>query len=109
MTKREYAAYVERVEFYLKGLEFVSTGPCPGCEECAEFFPDGQDGESVCEPWFSWSPCEICNRPLGGNREPWHGVLDGEIVHGSCCVDCVYFLNYGQLDDMTMDEIESSN
>jgi hypothetical protein len=28
--------YTERVEQGLKGLNAVSTGPCPGCAECAE-------------------------------------------------------------------------
>jgi hypothetical protein len=26
------------------------------------------DYESMREDWFSWSPCECCGNPLGGNR-----------------------------------------
>ncbi len=54
---------------------------------------------------FSWQSCEICNRQLGGNRKtvcmtnPGHGH---EVVEVEACGDCVYFAEYGQLDDMTM-------
>lgn len=41
-------------------------------EDIAEMWPDyhlvpagGEDSE----PWFSWSPCEVCGSRLGGNRE----------------------------------------
>ncbi len=103
MTKQEYTEYEEHVRDYLKGVEHVSTGPCPGCEQCG--IPEDAEEYSE-EPWFSWSPCEICGTGPGGNREFWHGIIDGKIVHGSCCEDCVYYLNYGRLDDTTMDEIE---
>lgn len=23
-----------------------------------------------CEGWFSWSPCDVCRCPLGGDRHP---------------------------------------
>lgn len=94
MNKQQYAEYESRVEKYLNGIEHISTGPCPG-EEYSE------------EPWFSWSPCEVCGSSLGGNRESWHGVVDGSIIHGTCCEDCAYYLNYGRLDDTTMMEIET--
>lgn len=39
-----------------------------------ELVPDcGED----CSPWFSWTPCGWCRRPLGGDRHP--AVL---IAHG---------------------------
>jgi hypothetical protein len=112
MTKQEYADYEKRVTFYLNGLEFISTGPCPGCEKCG--IPEDAENYEE-EPWFSKNPCEICSRLQGGMRESWHAVLTGEtlngvpqsdrILHGDCCTDCVYYLNYGRLDDTTMDEI----
>jgi hypothetical protein len=112
MTKQEYTEYQERVAHYLTGLEGVSTGPCPGCSEC-DLPADAEDYAS--EPFFSWTPCEICNRTEGGNREPWHAVNpeghapgEGEILHGTCCEDCVYYLNYGRLDDTTMQAVEDA-
>lgn len=104
MTKQQYTEYQDRVAAYLTGVEAVSTGPCPGCDECSECLrPNGEYHE---DPWFSWQPCEICHG-LAGDRESWHGIVDGKIVHGSCCTDCVYYLNYGQLDDMQMHEIDA--
>lgn len=96
MNKKEYADYQERVALYLKGLEAVSTGANEKCPEC-----EGQGSD----PWFSWRPCEICGQEAG-NREPWHALSDGELVHGSCCEDCIYYLAFGQLDDTTMMQIE---
>ncbi len=116
MTKQEYAEYQERVENYLHGLTAVSTGPCPGCPDCEDYrqhktedaAEDAAEDEYLAEPFFTWHSCEVCGDSQGGNREPWHGVADGEIVHGDCCEDCVYYLNYGRLDDASMAEIESS-
>ena len=36
------------------------------CEHC-------QGADDECESWFSWSPCDYCRRPLGGDRS--HGTL----------------------------------
>ncbi len=109
MTKQEYADYQETVATYLKGCDAVSTGPCRDCEECRETYGITEDGdEEYCtEPYFSWRPCEICKSRFGGNREEWHCIIDGKIVHGSCCEDCAYYLNYGRLDDTTMLDIEA--
>lgn len=105
MTKKEYADYEERVKHYLEGVEHVSTGPCPGCKECD--VPEDAD-EYHEEAWFSSHPCEIC-KGLAGDRVSWHGIIDGKIVHGSCCTDCMYYLEYGRLDDTTMDEMEAAS
>lgn len=130
-----------RVAHNLKGLEFVSTGACPGCAECglaARDCPecDGtgrqesgadclkckgegklecseHDRELAGEASFSWSECECCGSSLGGDRHPAHGWLKREgqprlLLHFSVCSDCLFFLNYGQLDDMSMMAIEAS-
>lgn len=97
MTQAEYDEYRERVAAYLAGIDAVSTGPLSGCAEC---------GDDTGEPWFSKRSCEICGDRFDGDREAWHGIIDGAIVHGSCCEDCVYYINYGRLDDKTMAEIE---
>ena len=77
--------YARQVEHALAGLEAVSTGLCLGCSECAD-----------AEAHFSWRPCGICDSRLGGDREVWHAIVDGEIQHyDDACVDCVMFLANG--------------
>jgi hypothetical protein len=81
------SAYTEAVERNLKGLEAVSTGNCPGCNECSDANGD---------PYFSWSPCEICGSRLGGDRESWHALMDNKLIHcENACVDCVVYLANG--------------
>lgn len=144
MTTTEYQAYQEAVARGLKGLHAVSTGACPGCEDCG--LTDSQcshcDGEGIdveqpddgtqdrpcpkCggtgiieptehdreladEPHFSWHACECCGSTLGGDRHPAHGLdANGDLIHFEVCTDCLYYLNYGQLDDMTMMEMQAS-
>lgn len=61
------------------------------------------------EPYFSWYPCECCGRNLGGAREDVCTLTAlGEIWEGAVCVNCIYYIEYGQLDDQTMMEIERS-
>lgn len=106
-TKSEYLAYQKAVERNLSGLEFVSTGACPGCDECGLPKDAGEhELEIAGEPHFSWHACEACGSTLGGNRYPAHGRdKDGALIHFRICEDCLYFLNYGRLDDMTMAEM----
>jgi len=95
--------FTEAVEHYLDGLEAVSSGPCPGCAECAV---EGAEEETeewyglAGEPYFSWSPCECCGSHLGGDRHPAHGLikggkLDGKLVHMDVCTDCLFYLANG--------------
>lgn len=47
----------------------------------------------------------------GGNREDGQAIDDESdtiVLVGSICLDCVYFNEYGQLDDMTMAELDST-
>ena len=109
MTKQEYARYESAVECGLRGLEFVSTGACPGCGECglSDDCTD-HDREIAGEPHFSWSACECCGSGLGGDRYQAHGRdSNGDLVHFEVCVDCLYYITYGRLDDTTMMEIGS--
>ena len=112
MNKQEYQEYKQRVQHYFKGVEHINTGPCSTCSECLECDtpedPDNEWYDLASEPSFSWSPCEVCNSQLGGNRYPGHFIIDNNIVHFECCDDCYYFLNYDRLDDMSMDQIENS-
>lgn len=88
MTKTEYAAYVSRFEDGIKGYTHFTT-----------------DGEE----YFSWRRCSICGTTEGGSREDGQAVdskSDAIVFVGSICLDCVYFNEYGRLDDMTMMEVE---
>jgi hypothetical protein len=108
MTKKEYADYECAVASGLKGLEHVSTGVLPGCHECG--VPDGatdEDREMAEESSFSWSSCDVCCSSLGGDRHKAHGVdRNGDILHLEVCTDCLYYINYGCLDDATMADME---
>ena len=116
MTKQEYAEYVKAVNKELGGLTAISSGLCAGCGTCAdaydfddeEAFSEAISNGNVCdEPSFSWSRCEVCGRPEGGDRYAVHAVGSGDtILHFDACVDCVYFIEYDKLDDTTMAEVE---
>ncbi len=97
--------FTEAVNRGCEGLEFISPGVCPGCSNCQEelgyccehsFKAAYEAGEIEEEGSFSWSACECCGSPLGGDRHVAHGVdADGEIVHFSVCVDCMLYLANG--------------
>lgn len=107
MNKAEYADYVAAVKRNSKSLEYLSSGSCPGCKDCGLEDAD-PEAERCNEPHFSWSPCDLCRRAEGGDREYAHGFhkFTKSWVHLTICADCVYFLAYGRLDDQTMVEVE---
>ena len=116
-TQSDYAQFQDDFAQGAEGMDALSSGPCPGCadcglEDCHDM--DCPEYELAGESWFSSSPCDICNRHLGGDRHPAHYIAPKNelhpnngttIEHLSICVDCVYFMEYGQLDDMTMMEV----
>ncbi len=106
MTKQEFAEYERSFRRGLKGLTHVSSGACAGCADCCEDYEyDANQEEFQVEPenWFSKSSCEICSCSLAGDRYPVHAIdKDGNIVHLDACPDCVYYNEYGQLDNTTM-------
>jgi hypothetical protein len=106
-TTKKYEVYKAAVDRNLKGLEFISTGACPGCDQCGLEKDCSEHAlELAGEAGFSWSPCESCGSALGGDRYPAHGRDSNDgIVHFTACVDCLHYLNYGQLDDASMDKI----
>jgi hypothetical protein len=85
----------------------------------AEFFSHGlnnlsakSDENGTCEPFFSWRHCQCCGTHLAGDRyecDGYNGVTDEVEEYDCICGDCVYYAEYGQLDDMTMLEIEKSD
>ena len=95
-NKEDYSKYVDRVENFLK-LNKVK----PGCHSPKNIYS---------EPFFARKPCECCQRFLGGDRETYNFMQEnGEFFRLDICTDCVYFLAYGQLDDMTMLDLEKNS
>lgn len=95
MNKKQYADYENRVaEFFEReGLNCLT------------------ELEERGEPYFSWQPCDCCGSSLGGDRYDCNGYnpTTKEIQDGySVCTNCLYYIAYGCLDDVTMDEIENS-
>ena len=91
MNKAEYEKYEARF------LKFMAK---EGIRNLSPVFAEG--------PYFSWRPCECCLRPLGGNREHATGYNPEtkEIQEYAVCLDCLYYAEYGQLDDITMLDME---
>lgn len=99
MTLKDYAAYEAAVAAFFKreGLNCLTA--------------DSTEDEPN-EPHFSRSPCDVCRRPLGGNREYCSGYnpTTKKIQDGySVCEDCIYYNEYGQLDDQTMLDMETTS
>ena len=47
---------------------------------------------------FTWRPCWLCERELGGNRHELRYVdEDTEIYHEEICDDCVQYVVNGEL------------
>lgn len=112
MTKKEYETYKEAVRKNLEGLEFISSGATSNCDGCGlGDDPTQWAVDAASEGSFSWSSCDGCGSGLGGQRYPAHACMrdaDGneETVHLDLCTDCLYFLEYGRLDDEQMLDIE---
>jgi hypothetical protein len=108
-TKAGYREYQQEVARRLEGLTHVSTGASPGCDGCSlEADASAEAIEVAGEPHFSWGLCDACGSSQGGGRHPAHGVsAEFGILHLNVCTDCVYYLNYGRLDDETMDKINT--
>jgi hypothetical protein len=80
---------------------YMCTGSCT-CHD------DSGSCDTCCNTGeFSSSACEICGNPLGGRREALVLIHPrNENLYYEACIDCVYFSEYGTLDDQTMLEIE---
>ena len=84
-------------------LNFVSSGLCPGCQECADSFgyedidafnQDYENGTICDEGSFSWNPCDDCNTLLGGDSFFAHGIDENEkLNHFTICYDCLLEFN----------------
>ena len=98
--------YTDSVEAELEGLRAVSTGICPGCETCkddlgfeclSQLQEAWESGNTVDEPHFTWSGCDICGNTLGLDAEVWHAIDEhNAIMHfNHACVDCVVYIANG--------------
>ena len=90
MNKEEYRAFEDsvRIFFEREGIEVLGS-------------PDG-------EPLFSHNGCECCRRNLAGDRYTVPAKLKNSDVDDltyDICADCLYYITYGQLDDITMEEM----
>jgi hypothetical protein len=91
------SAYFIAVKRATEGLSHISTGACPGCNECG-IPEDSEDYESdSADTAFSWSSCDTCGSSLGGARHAAHGVSpEHGVIHFDICTDCLFFLEYGE-------------
>lgn len=103
--------YVDTVAHNLRGMSGVSSGLCPGCEQCREdhgiptmeeFREQWSRGLVSSEPHFSHEPCGVCGSPLGGSREVWHWIDDSGTIHHETdmCSDCVCYLANGDVPEL---------
>lgn len=64
------------------------------------------------DDYFSMKPCQVCERQQGGNRVDCNGynpTTKGVCGPYSVCLDCHYYAEYGQLDDMTMMDMKDDD
>jgi hypothetical protein len=91
MNRQQYEEYKNRVDiFFNNGLINLSTVSQ--------------------EPFFSWHSCDCCGSSLGGNRYKCNGYNEKtkEVeTYEYVCEDCVYYCEYGQLDDAQMEKINN--
>jgi hypothetical protein len=91
MNRKEYQQYESRVRSFMQA-------------EGIRNLTRDMDAENH----FSWSPCDCCERPLGGDRMDASGYNPEtkEIYKYQICPDCEYYAEYGCLDDMTMMDLD---
>lgn len=110
MTQTGYNDYQTRVAafFEREGINTLSNGSIDHnygglCD--SEDHSHDSNGDYEPEPYFSWHACDCCGSTLGGDREDCIGYNPTtKQIQGnySVCVDCIYYNEYGQLDDTTM-------
>lgn len=118
MNKAEYAKYEAAVADFFKreGITNLTGGhiTCPDCGvewDDADTCPEcGASRESADSPFFSWRPCECCGRHEGGDREHATGwnPTENRVQEYTICEDCIYYAEYGRLDDTTMMQVENN-
>ena len=81
---RKQREYVESVERYTKGLTAVSTGVCPGCEQCRDEYGVKVRCECQDAPENEGEPNPDCDDCDGhGKRPPTMAEFDEQCSNGS--------------------------
>lgn len=96
MNKKQYDVYVKRFNEFMDNEDINCLNQ--------------QDNDDSYHAFFSWESCDVCGT-RSGSRYICNGYnpTTRQIQYDYCvCQDCVYFAEYGRLDDMTMLEIEDS-
>lgn len=95
MTKVEYKKYQQRFENFMRdnvlnNISLVS------------------DKDGNYKGYFTWNLCPVCGNNLGHTGYNCNGYSDkyGIMEFDNVCEDCIYYAEYGKLDDMTMLEME---
>lgn len=107
MTRKEYEKYVAKVETFFdrEGITHLSmTIPDYGEQSKCKYCGRQIDGAA----FFSYLACECCGHTENGDRYHCSGFHPqaGNILCFDVCPDCMYFSQYGQLEDKIMLEIE---
>jgi hypothetical protein len=116
MTTQEYENYERHFREFMEreGLNNLSASryKCPDCDQpfvCSACPRCGKDGgEFPVEPYFSWSPCIVCDCLEGGDRYDGNGWSERDQCikeYEGVCGDCVFYAEYGRLDDAMMDRL----
>ena len=97
MTIKEYNEYKLAVKSFCDNENINSL----------DAITDNGNDETM-EPFFSAVYCECCNSHVPGDRLDCiaYNEKDHQIYNYTVCLDCYYYFEYGQLDDLTMEEIE---
>ena len=89
MNNKQYLEFQKAIAFFQ-----MKNNVRPGCHS-----PNGEES-------FSWLKCDCCGSKLACTRENLTFITnDGGEFGAEICSDCVYFLEYGCLDDRQMMEM----
>ena len=101
-TKQDYQEYERAVARFFERETITNLSAESGEEWQHSCVICGEEVNS--EGYFSHSACECCGRSLGGTRFHANGwsPQDRAAYCYEVCTDCIYFAEYGRLDDMTM-------
>ena len=97
MNAIEYKEYEQAVKLFCDTENIVTL----------DAITDNGNDETK-EPYFSSVYCECCKSHLAGDRLDCiaYNEKDHKVYNYTVCLDCYYYFEYGQLDDMTMEDLE---
>ena len=115
MNKKEYKKYCQNVADF-----FEKEGITNLSHETGERSDGTNNGECSCcnkeigfnDGYFTWVKCECCGSPFGvGTLVHANGYNPkaGKAYCYEVCNNCIYFSEYGRLDDLTMMDISKED